>query len=129
MKIGTHPAAGADIRLSEPDKLWVADEAMPIEQAQQLVTDARGHFAFERVMPARLFVRRLFTLERSTYAVGIGYARAVTVKPERRPGWISAAPAARWSAASCCPPGSKPAPSSPATIKPWSGSVRSRLIR
>jgi RNA polymerase sigma factor (sigma-70 family) len=82
VKIGSRLAAGADIRLSGPNTLWAPNEAMPIEQAQQLVTDVRGRYAFERVMPARLFVHRFFTLERSTYAVGIGYVRAVTVKPE-----------------------------------------------
>ena len=83
VKIGTRPAAGVQIRLSETDNRWAPDEAMPITQAQQLNTDARGHYAFERVIPARLSVSRIFTLERSSFHVGTGCARTVTVKPDR----------------------------------------------
>ena len=83
VKIGTRPAAGVQIRLSETDNRWAPDEAMPITQAQQLNTDARGRYAFERVIPARLSVSRIFTLERSSFHVGTGCARTVTVKPDR----------------------------------------------
>ncbi len=83
VKIGTRPASGVQVRLSDTDYRWAPDEAMPITQAQQRKTDARGRYAFERVIPGRLCVRRIFTLERSSLHVGIGCARTVTVKPDR----------------------------------------------
>ena len=83
VKIGTRPAAGVQIRLSETDNRWAPNEAMPITQAQQLTTDARGRYAFEHVIPARLSVSRIFTLERSSFHVGTGAGRTVTVKPDR----------------------------------------------
>ena len=70
------------IRLSETDNRWNPDEAMPITQAQQVSTDARGHYTFERVIPARLSISRIFTLERSSFHVGTGASRTVNVKPE-----------------------------------------------
>ncbi|MGC8640665.1 MAG: sigma-70 family RNA polymerase sigma factor [Isosphaeraceae bacterium] len=81
VKIGAHPAKGVQIRLSETDNRWNPDVAMPITQAQQLATDSRGHYAFERVIPARLSVSRIFALERSGFHVGTGAIRIVTVKP------------------------------------------------
>jgi hypothetical protein len=83
VKIGARPAAGVQIRLSETDNRWAPNEAMPITQAQQLPTDARGRYAFEHVIPARLFVSRIFTLDRSSFHVGTGCGRTVTVKPDR----------------------------------------------
>jgi RNA polymerase sigma factor (sigma-70 family) len=80
-QIATHPAAGAEIRLSETDNRWDADAAMPITQSQVVMTDARGRFTFERVIPARLSVSRVFRLERSSFHTGTGYARTVAVKP------------------------------------------------
>ena len=82
VKIGSSLAAGVQVRLSETDNRWAPDEAMPITQAQQLSTDARGRYVFEHVIPARLSVSRIFTLERSTFHVGTGCARTVTVKPD-----------------------------------------------
>jgi RNA polymerase sigma factor (sigma-70 family) len=81
--IGARPADGVQVRLSETDNRWAPNEAMPITQAQQRNTDARGRYAFERVIPARLSVSRIFTLERSSFHVGTGCARTVTVKPNR----------------------------------------------
>jgi RNA polymerase sigma factor (sigma-70 family) len=83
VKIGAHAAAGVQIWLAETDSRWDPDAAMPITQAQQLTTDARGHYSFERVIPARLSVSRIFTLERSSFHVGTGCARTVTVKPNK----------------------------------------------
>jgi RNA polymerase sigma factor (sigma-70 family) len=83
VKIGARPAAGVQIRLSETDLRWAPDEAMPITQAQQRITDEQGRYAFERVIAARLSVSRIFTLERSSFHVGTGCARIVTVKPGR----------------------------------------------
>ena len=83
VKIGTRLAAGVQIRLSETDNRWDPADAMPITQSQQLNTDAWGHYAFERVIPARLSASRIFTLERSSPHVGTGCARTVTVKPDR----------------------------------------------
>jgi RNA polymerase sigma factor (sigma-70 family) len=83
VKIGTRPAAGVQIRLSETDNRWAPADAMPITQSQELNADARGHYAFERVIPARLTVSRIFTLERSSFHVGTGCARTVMVKPDR----------------------------------------------
>jgi RNA polymerase sigma factor (sigma-70 family) len=82
VKIGTSPAAGVQVRLSETDNRWSATEALTITQSQQLKTDARGRYAFERVIPARLFVSRIFALERSSLHVGTGAGRTVTVKPD-----------------------------------------------
>ncbi len=81
VKIGSRPAVGVQIRLYETDNRWAPNEAMPITQAQQQSTDARGRYRFERVIPARLSVSRIFTLERSSFHVGTGAARTVTVKP------------------------------------------------
>jgi RNA polymerase sigma factor (sigma-70 family) len=81
VRIGARPAAGVQIRLSETDNRWAPDEAMPITQAQQGSTDARGRYAFERVIPARLSVSRIFALERSSFHVGTGSARTVMVRP------------------------------------------------
>ena len=81
VKIGDRPAAGVQVRLSETDNRWDPNEAMPITQAQQLKTDARGRYAFEHVIPARLSVSRIFTLERSSFHVGTGSVRTVTAKP------------------------------------------------
>ena len=83
VKIGSRPAAGVQVRLSETDGRWAPDEAMPITQAQQLTTDARGHYSFERVIPARLSVSRIFTLERSSFHVGTGDSRTVRVEPDK----------------------------------------------
>ena len=83
VKIGTNPAAGVQVRLSETDRRWAPDEAMPITQAQQLTTDSRGRYAFERVIPARLSVSRIFTLERSSFHVGAGAERTVDVIPDK----------------------------------------------
>jgi RNA polymerase sigma factor (sigma-70 family) len=80
VKVGTRLAAGVEVRLSETNNRWRPDEAMPITQAQQLKTDARGRYAFERVIPARISVSRIFTLERSSFHVGVGCARTVMVK-------------------------------------------------
>jgi hypothetical protein len=82
VKIGTRPAVGVEIRLSETDNRWDPDEALPITQAQQVSTDNRGHYAFERVIPARLRVSRIFSLERSSFHMGAGASRTVTVKPQ-----------------------------------------------
>ena len=81
MKIGANPAKGVQVRLSETDNRWFPDIAMPITQAQQLLTDSRGHYAFEHVIPARLSISRIFTLERSSFHVGTGAERTVIVKP------------------------------------------------
>ena len=81
--IGARPAAGVQVRLSETDNRWDPNAAMPITQAQQLKTDARGRYAFEHVIPARLSVSRIFTLERSSFHVGTGSFRTVTAKPGR----------------------------------------------
>jgi len=81
VKIGARPAAGVQIRLSETDNRWAPNEAMPITQSQQLKTDARGRYAFDRVIPARLGVSRIFTLERSSFHVGTGAVQVVSVKP------------------------------------------------
>jgi RNA polymerase sigma factor (sigma-70 family) len=94
VKIGTRPAAGVQIRLSETDNRWDPEAAMPVTQSQQLNTDARGHYAFERVIPARLSVSRIFTLERSSFHVGTGSARTVTVKPARTT-WVDLGGAGR----------------------------------
>jgi hypothetical protein len=83
VKIGSRPAAGVQIRLSETDNRWAPDEAMPITQAQQLKVDSTGRYAFEHVIPARLLVSRIFTLERSSFHVGTGAARTVDVKPDK----------------------------------------------
>jgi hypothetical protein len=83
VKIGSRPAAGAQVRLSEMDTLWDPNQAMPITQSQQKLTDARGRYAFEHVIPARLSMSRIFTLERSSFHVGTGAIRTVTVKPGR----------------------------------------------
>ncbi len=83
VKIGARPAAGVQVWLSEGTQRWAPDEAMPITQAQQQITDARGHYAFERVIPAELSVSRYFTLERLSYSVGAGASRAVVVEPDR----------------------------------------------
>ena len=48
VKIGSRLAAGVQIRLSETDNHWDPADAVPIMQSQQLNTDARGHYAFER---------------------------------------------------------------------------------
>jgi protocatechuate 3,4-dioxygenase beta subunit len=84
VKIGAKPAAGVQVRLSQSDDpRWDRDSALPITQAQQLATDARGHYAFEHVMPGRLTVSRIFVLERSSAHVGTGDRRTVIVKPEQ----------------------------------------------
>ncbi len=83
VKIGARPAAGVRVRLSETDNRWAPDEAMPITQAQELLTDAWGHYVFEHVIPARLSVSRIFALERSNFHVGTGCARTVAVQPDR----------------------------------------------
>lgn len=82
VKIGANSAKGVQIRLSETDNRWNPDVAMPVTQSQQLATDGRGHYAFERVIPARLSVSRIFALERSSFHVGTGAIRIVTVRPE-----------------------------------------------
>ncbi len=81
--IGARPAAGVQIRLSASDDRSAPDSAPPITQAQQTSTNARGHYAFERVIPARLSVSRIFTLERSSSHVGTLCGRPVAVKPGR----------------------------------------------
>ncbi len=83
VQVGKSPASGAPIRLSETDNRWAPDEAMPITQGQEQIADARGRYVFERVIPARLSVSRLFRLERSTFHTGTGYPRTVTVKPDK----------------------------------------------
>ncbi len=83
VRIGSRPAAGVQVRLSEVNQLWAPDEAMPITQAQQLTTDARGHYAFEHVIPAMLEVSRIFALDRSSFHVGTGDARTVAVEPDK----------------------------------------------
>ncbi len=88
VQIGREPAAGVQVRLSETDNRWAPDEAMPITQAQQLKTDARGRYAFERVIPAKLTVSRIFTLERSTFHIGTGAAQTVTVQPDKTT-WVN----------------------------------------
>ena len=128
MKIGATPAAGVQVRLSETDNRWAPDEAMPITQAQQLKTDSRGRYAFERVIPGRLSVSRIFTLERSSFHVGTG------CRPDRHGqtgqddlvdlGGSGRPVIGRF----VLPAGIKAAPSSPTTTKPWSGSVPNRLI-
>jgi hypothetical protein len=75
--IGSRPAVGVQIRLDENGNLG----GPRITQAQQTSTDARGRYAFEHVIPARLSVSRLFTLERTGFDVGTGAARTVMVKP------------------------------------------------
>jgi hypothetical protein len=52
VKIGNRPAAGVQVRLSETDNRWAPNEDLPITQAQQKTTDARGRYAFEHVIPA-----------------------------------------------------------------------------
>jgi Carboxypeptidase regulatory-like domain len=83
VKIGNLPAAGVQIRLSASDDRSAPDSAPPITQAQQTSTNARGHYAFERVIPTRLSVSRVYTLERSRYHLGTGCIRTITVSPER----------------------------------------------
>ncbi len=94
VQIGRNPAAGVQVRLSETDNRWARDEAMPITQSQQLKTDSRGRYAFERVIPARLTVSRIFTLERSSFHVGTGAAQTVTVQPDRT-SWVNLGGAGR----------------------------------
>jgi RNA polymerase sigma factor (sigma-70 family) len=81
VKIGTRPAAGVRVRLSETTIPWAPEEAGPITQAQELVTDARGRYVFEHVIPGRLSVSRIVTLERSNFHVGAAAYRSVLVKP------------------------------------------------
>jgi hypothetical protein len=83
VKIGSRPAAGVQGGLSEGNERWAPDEAMPITQAQQQKSDAQGHYAFERVIPAELSVSRIFTLERSNFHVGTGDSRTVVVEPHK----------------------------------------------
>jgi len=40
------------VRLSEVTQRSLLNEALPVTQSQQLMTDARGHYAFEHVIPA-----------------------------------------------------------------------------
>ena len=83
VKIGSRPAAGVQVWLSEADQRWAPDEAMPITQAQAQISDARGHYAFEHVIPAELSVSRYFTLERLSYSIGIGDSRTLMVEPDK----------------------------------------------
>ncbi len=78
--IGSRPAAGVEIRLSELDTRWGPDAPLRITQAAQTHTDARGRYAFEKVIPGRLGVSRIFRLERSAFHIGTGAGRIVAVK-------------------------------------------------
>ena len=71
------------MRLSELNQRSAPDKAMPITQSQQLMTDARGYYTFEHVIPAELSVSRIFTLERSSFHVGTGDERTVNVEPDK----------------------------------------------
>ncbi len=79
--IGSRPATGVEIRLGELESRWGPDVPQRITQAQQTITDARGRYAFERVIPARLGVSRIFRLERSAFHIGTGAGQIVVVKP------------------------------------------------
>ena len=85
VKIGADPARGVLIRLYEAESRWNPDVAMPITQAQDVTTDARGHYAFEHVIPGRLLtVYRFFNAGASElFSLGVGDQRAVMVKPEK----------------------------------------------
>jgi RNA polymerase sigma factor (sigma-70 family) len=117
VKIGMRPAVGVEIRLSETDNRWNPDEALPITQAQQVSTDRRGHYTFEHVIPGRLRVSRIFSLERSSFHMGTGASRIVTIKPKVAT-WVG--PADPSSADSCRPPErSRELSSVPHPIRPW----------
>ena len=88
LKIGTKPAAGVEVRLSETEERWAPEEAMPITQSQQVQTDSRGHFVFEHVIPATLSVSRIFSLKRSSYHVGVGASRTVAVEADKTT-WVN----------------------------------------
>ncbi len=83
MKIGTRPAAGTLVFLSESQPAARApDEAMrsakPAAHRQ-----LRGRFTFERVIPAELSVSRFFTLERLSGSWGAGDSRIVMIEPNK----------------------------------------------
>jgi peroxiredoxin len=83
VKIGSRPAPGVQVSLYKSNQRWAPDEALPITQSQQQITDTRSHYAFERVIPAKLSVNRLFQLERLSYSIGTGDSRTVMVEPDR----------------------------------------------
>ena len=83
VKIGSRTATGVQVGLAEEPERWNADEAMPVTQGQVQITDARGHYAFEHVIPGELSVTRYFHLERLSYSVGVGDSRIVLVEPDK----------------------------------------------
>jgi RNA polymerase sigma factor (sigma-70 family) len=84
VKIGTRPTAGVQVRLAATDDGGAPNEAVPlITQIQRTSTDARGRYAFEHVIPARLVVSRGFTPERSSSQEVTLSARTVWVKSGR----------------------------------------------
>ena len=83
VKIGSRTATGVQVGLAEESERWAADEAMPVTQGQVQITDARGHYAFEHVIPGELSVTRYFHLERLSYSVGVGDSRIVLVEPDK----------------------------------------------
>ena len=111
VKIGSRPAVGVQVRLSEVNQRSAPDKAMPITQRQQLRSPIPGgHYTFEHVIPAELSVSRIFALER--FGFQRGHRRRANNQRSnrtRRPGWISAGRDARWSAALSFPQASSPA--------------------
>ncbi len=86
VKTGDRPIAGVPVRLSEAvPATWGPNEGPPITQAQELTTDARGRYAFEHVIPARLRVSRMFTSERSSSSTATATLSSVTVAVKSGP--------------------------------------------